>query len=166
MGLDKQQWTDCIVAPAVRMLPFPNRRARALLLLATGMRESEELTYIKQIRGPALGLYQIEPTTIDYLVNYMYMQRNEKLTGVLMQVKAPGFSYVEQMPWNLMLGTILAAVRYWVVPEPLPAEGDANGMASYWGRYYNTRNVEKEVKDFARRYKEAMSKVLLPADLD
>lgn len=65
MGLDPAQVRDWVVRPALKALGLPGGPVAEKLVFATGLQESDGFRYIHQLgKGPALGLFQIEPATL------------------------------------------------------------------------------------------------------
>lgn len=96
------------------------------LLLGTAAQESGFGTYLRQIKGPALGVFQMEPATFQWM--------KEKFGRVY------GFQdrTAEDMVWDLKLAILLCRLRYLVVSEAIPKSGDLPAQARYWKKYYNT----------------------------
>lgn len=96
------------------------------LLLGTAAQESKFGTYLRQMRGPALGAFQMEPDTFAWL---------QRIHTARLPEIASRNAY--ELEWNLRLAIIMARLRYLVVKELLPGYVDVAGMAKYWNRYYN-----------------------------
>jgi hypothetical protein len=65
-----QVFLTTIIEPVLHHLTeIPYDRAAAQLLLGTALKESLQLKYRRQIQGPALGYYQMEPATHDDIWN-------------------------------------------------------------------------------------------------
>jgi hypothetical protein len=106
------------------------------LLLGTAAQETGFGTYLRQSNGPALGVFQMEPQTFDWLQG-KYGDYYPKITQ----------ASFEQLEWDLWLAIIMARLRYRVVRAPLPEADDLEGMAAYWKQWYNTpagRGTEKQ----------------------
>lgn len=134
-GLDLEQLRLLIVRPTLEHLKLWSRPAEDLVL-GTALVESR-LKYVKQLgNGPARGLWQMESATHDDIWrNYLSAPRNFELRERLSALEA--FPYgAEQMTGNLYYGAAMCRVHYLRVPAALPT--DADGMAHYWKRYYNT----------------------------
>ena len=68
--INLNQFRDEIVAPTLKEIGLYSKAAERLVI-GTGLTESR-LEYVKQIGGPALGLYQCEPSTHkDIWDNYL-----------------------------------------------------------------------------------------------
>jgi len=110
------------------------------LLLGTAAQESQFGTYLKQLgNGPALGIFQMERPTFNWLKN-------------VYEKKYPIGNF-EELKYNLKQAILLCRLRYKVMPEPLPAHDDLPGMAVYWKKYYNTQLGAGTIEEFKKNYK-------------
>ena len=137
--------------------------AATQLLLGTACVESKLGHYLKQINGPALGIYQIEPDTHkDVWENYL-SYRNTLMHKVLAltsnelgwQQKAP------ELVSNLAYQTAIARVIYYRAKAPLPDMDDIDAMASYWKTYYNTALGKGTEEKFIESFKQLAPEVIL-----
>lgn len=113
---------------------WPNTTENAVnLVLGTAMAESR-LSYIRQLNGPALGFFQMEPNTFnDIKVNFL-AYRNPLLNRIKVFV---GCDLVpEALIWNLRLAIIMCRLQYLRAAGSLPT--DAASMAAYHKCNYNT----------------------------
>ena len=105
------------------------------LLLGTAAQESH-LQYIKQIHGPALGLFQMEPETEHDIWNN-YLVYHPKIIDTIGKITGhyqPG----PWLEWDLAYQIIMARLHYRRVKDPLPEANDIDGVANYWKIHYNT----------------------------
>ena len=107
------------------------------LVLGTAIVESG-LTYIRQWGdGPALGLWQVEPSTQNDLYTNFLNYRPE-LGSQLMELRAPNLSMDENLATNLTYGAAVCRLWYYRKPDALPEAGDIEGQAAFWKKHYNT----------------------------
>lgn len=98
------------------------------LLLGTGAQESACGTYLRQLGGgPAMGAFQMEPQTFDWL--------KVKYRDFYPEIMHAVFDRLE---WDLWLAIFMARLRYRVDPKPLPAPSDLRALAHYYKRVFNT----------------------------
>lgn len=151
---DKDQFSQLVHDTLISLGSSTYSLAAIQLLLGTAAQESGFGTYLKQIQGPALGVFQMEPGTEqdiwEHFLKYRPHIRNMiiKITGV----KRPD---PDHLRGNLLYQIIMARLHYYRVPEILPASDDVPGMASYWKRFYNTklgRGAEAEFVENYHRY--------------
>jgi hypothetical protein len=105
------------------------------LLMLTAAVESKLGYYIRQVGGPAKGIFQMEPNTEeDIWENYLAYkgELSYKITSKFMT------NNLAELEWNLAYQIIMARIHYLRVPEPLPHPLDKVGLATYWKKYYNT----------------------------
>lgn len=132
-----EDFQQLIVRPTLRLISAWSPNAE-MLLLGTALIESN-LTFLQQHKGPALGLYQIEPATYDALLVYLKRPENAKLKQSILSA-----CWIDSMPdaqaliYNLRFATCMARVFYMRFEEPLPEYDDLTALANYYKKYYNT----------------------------
>ena len=143
MALNLIQFTDLIW----RVLRHHDLDSSAAvnLLLGTAAQESAFGTYLRQINGPALGIFQMEDGTFEWLRE----KYNHETTPSIGSVR---FAEFEMLEYDLWLAILFARLRYRVVPALLPAAEDIRGLAEYWKQYYNTPAGRGTVEQFEKNY--------------
>lgn len=107
------------------------------LLMLTCAVESKLGTYIRQVRGPARGIFQIEPNTNkDMWENYLKFK--PELVEKIKMVSGKDESCLLSLEGNIIYGICMARVYYLRVPTPLPNINMISAMAQYWKKHYNT----------------------------
>lgn len=147
--MNPQQLHDLIIKPTLEYMGGNYySKESAFLLLCTAAIESDCGHYIKQINGPALGVWQMEPATeidifhhcdalgdnsgFNYLIGALELDDNSsKLNKVSMLAVSP------------MYACAMARLKYSMDPNPLPKlTGDNNvdsrAFFAYYKRVYNT----------------------------
>jgi len=149
--MDARQFLSLIIKPSLRSIGLQSVAAEQLLL-GTALHESGGLRYIKQINGPALGIYQMEPATYKWLMGYIDDRfANSNLHSLIRQsvprrfVAWPEAAY---MSVNMEWATIVARLFYYSKPQPLPPAGDLTALARYYKRYWNTEKGKADPQDF------------------
>lgn len=133
-GLDLGQLREHIVRPTIVNLGLYSEAAENLLI-GTALVESRA-RYLVQIHGPARGLWQMEPATHDDIwANFLAFQPElaRRVHNCAVRYNDP-----DELVWNLRYAAAMCRVHYQRVPEKLPQARDAQAMAVYWKRYYNT----------------------------
>jgi len=103
-------------------------QAASQLLLGTAAVESQFGTYIRQLGGgPALGIFQMEPKTYDWLCEKFKNHYPERC-----------WYRAEVLEHDLWQAILFARLRYKVTPEPLPDAGNLNALAHFYKKHYNT----------------------------
>lgn len=149
MNLDHLR--DLVIRPTLKHLELWSPAAENLVL-GTALVESKA-EYLRQIQGPALGLWQMEPATHDDIhENYLRYQRDLALRVAELTTTAALTDGAMELIGNLYYGAAMCRVHYRRVEEPLPDDRDAHGLAKYWKQHYNTfkgaGTVEKAVPHF------------------
>jgi len=150
--LDIQNFKNLILVPTLKAVDLYSESA-VNLLLGTAIQESR-LTYLKQKGGgPALGLFQIEPATLDDIY-FRYLQREDKkeLLGRVQQFLTLQ-DVRDQVIGNIPFAVLIARVRYLMVPEALPFYDDIDGLAKCWKKHFNTPAGKGEAHEFVENYK-------------
>lgn len=137
MGVDIGHLRTLVVRPSLEYLELWSEAAENLVV-GTALVESHG-EYLKQLgRGPALGLWQIEPFTHqDIWDNFLKYEAElaDRVRG-LQTLRSDDFH--EELAGNLFYGAAICRCHYRRVRERLPAAADPDGMARYWKAYYNT----------------------------
>lgn len=124
------------------------------LLMGTAAQESQLGFYLKQINGPALGIFQIEPATHkDVWANYInYRPELKNKLAQIVTIKSPEWLETHLVT-NLAYSAAIARIIYMRAPEKLPDANEIEGMARYWKKYYNTDLGKGTVEEFKNNYK-------------
>lgn len=129
---------------ALERFNLPQNESVVRLLLMIAAHESGGFTYCKQKGGPALGLFQMEPATFDFVMGYI--KRTGKFPAVSLNTP------LERLVIDVEFAAAMARVYLWTFPEPLPEPDDLEGLAQYAKKYWNTdqgaASAEKYLNDF------------------
>lgn len=140
MSFDRHQFRSLIERSLKRRQGLYSPAA-VNLLLGTAAQESAFGTYLKQTVGPALGAFQIEPETFDWLKG-KFLPRFPELIN----------EFVPMLEWDIDLGIFIARLRYAVDPQPLPPHTDIRALGAYWKRVFNTVHGAGTVEQFMTNY--------------
>lgn len=129
---------DYVIVPVLKLLEFYDPRmyspAAVNLLLGTAAHESLCGFHLKQVKGPALGIYQIEPAThADLFTNFL--RHRPGLLEIFQGLRNGG---PDQLVWDLRYSTAVARTIYWRAPDALPDKDDIDGQAMLWKKVFNT----------------------------
>ncbi|MCJ8293758.1 MAG: hypothetical protein MJK15_05060 [Colwellia sp.] len=136
--MNSQQLYDCIIKPTHLYMGgnYESRNAN-FLSLCTAAIESNCGYYIKQVGGPALGIWQMEPATeSDILINCDAIQRPDEL-GML-QSFGNEVSNVMWLTVCPMYACAMARLKYSMDVAPLPDSENIRAVYDYYKRIYNT----------------------------
>jgi len=159
MSISQRDLLDYVITPSTKAIGSRSA-ASDILLLGTCELESQSGKYLKQIGGPAIGIFQMEPYTHNSLIN---SELRGSTINIIMKISMlPSKAYMKPavMAWNLYYATLMARAKYMTKPQPLPKYNDAKGMAEYYKLHYNTplgatkiekaqEVFEKIIKDFS-----------------
>ena len=124
-----------IITPTLNNLGLFSPNA-AQLLLGTALQESQ-LTYRKQIGGPALGLFQMEPATHNDIWDN-FLKYRPALAAKVGTLIVPYRDRLTALEFDDRYAAAMARVKYLRIPAPIPALGNIQAMAAFWKQYYNT----------------------------
>ena len=109
------QILSMVIRPALSKINLWSPSAEELVL-GTAIVESG-LTYIRQWGdGPALGLWQVEPSTQNDL-DTNFLNYRPELGSQLMELRAPNLSMDENLATNLMYGAAVCRLCYYRKPK-------------------------------------------------
>ena len=135
-----------------------NNKGAVELIYNTGLVESKYV-YLKQIKGPARGLFQCEPwVAVDICENYLkYREKLMKKVAEVCYLDWEYFLSPNENNWEFILTTNLSAqvafcrLHYRRVPKPLPTTLEE--QAVYWKSFYNTAKGAGTVEKFLETVK-------------
>jgi hypothetical protein len=163
MSINANDLRDCVIRPTLKAVNLWSPAAE-MLLLGTAFHESTvaSLTCLRQVKGPALGIYQMEPFThFDLWLSFLKYQpilRESILDRIpkahLKFDSATGVMYGSDqlLVTDLAYATLMARIKYRQVKAPMPSETDFVGLAGYWKKYYNSALGKGTVEEFTRHY--------------
>jgi len=144
---------EIIIRPAIRHLGLWSEAAENLLM-GTAAQESLLGRYLIQMgAGPALGIFQMEPSTHDDCWENYLVYRGDLAASVL-KITVGRFPRREQLVWNLYYSTAMCRVQYhrFEKTDPLPAPNDIAGLAALWKKRWNTDLGKGTTDQFIRNY--------------
>ena len=111
--------------------------------------------------GPALGIFQMEPTTADDILRYL-SERDVDGVDKSMRLAVEDATYARIPPkfsdWrfllttNLSVATAFARIKFAMVEAPLPDASDIFGLANYWKKHYNTFDGKGNPDEFVAKF--------------
>lgn len=149
--VNKSQIKD-IIQDTLKKIDLYSKEAEHFIY-NTGLVESR-YEYLKQIKGPARGMWQCEPwVAVDICKNYL-KYREPLMKKVAKACKLEWYFFLEptEEDWEHILTTNISAqiaicrLHYRRVPKPLPKTIEE--QASQWKMYYNTSKGKGTVEKF------------------
>ena len=107
------------------------------LATGTGLVESRFM-HDRQINGPALGWFQMEPRTHDDIWLNFLNYRSDLANRILSVSGLTGIPEAENLLQNKAYSVCMCRVQYLRTPEPLPSATDAAALSAYHKQHYNT----------------------------
>lgn len=137
--INVRQLRDLIIKPTLELLHSDYVLASAEeLLVFTCAAETFGGNYIKQVNGPALGIYQMEPETYNDIWQN-FISGNSKLRLMLISnFDCHSMPDEQRLIYDLRFATAMSRIHYLRVKEKLPDSNDVEAMWKYYKRYYNT----------------------------
>jgi len=135
VSMDKTQLRELITLVLKHLDPtIPYSDNAVELLMLTCAQESHLGTYVKQIKGPAKGIFQMEPNTEkDIYENYLRYKPDlaMKIRGLSFDCPVP-----DDLHANLAYQIAMARIQYFRSPQTI---GDnVTSWANLWKLCYNT----------------------------
>lgn len=137
--LNISQFRHFIIKQSLNAIQAWSQDAEELLVFTCAV-ESLGGTYIHQVNGPALGIYQMEPDTHNDIWEN-YIKKNPSL-NIMIQTNLVGCSQLDanRLIYDLQYATIMARLHYMRVKEPLPSSKNIEDIWAYYKKYYNTEH--------------------------
>ncbi len=135
-----KQIRQFIIKPALDIIGLYSVDAEELLV-ATMAHESKGGMYLHQVGGPALGLFQMEPSTHDDLWNRATVKNflSNKKTS-------------DHMMWDLQYAVIMARLFYFCTPNAMPPSHDTEAIWKIYKQKWNTTLGAATRNEFLANY--------------
>jgi hypothetical protein len=160
MTINAAQFRSQIVIPTLQLLEqqagVPYSDTAYYLVMGTIAQESLLGTFLVQESGPALGLGQIDPATLNGLIAAL-SPREAAALATIATPASPAHNIVS----NLAYSVAVTRFYYWQIAAPLPARNTVADLGAYWKRWYNTPDGAGTAQQFAQNW--ALTGIALPA---
>jgi len=129
------------------------------LLMLTAAQESKMGRYLYQIKGPARGIFQIEPATHrDLHENYLKYKPGLLTKAASFLGKRDFTSHVD-LVGNIPYQIVVARFQYLRFPKRIPGRDGFNdefdyifALAEYWKKYWNTEKGKGSAQEATQNY--------------
>tara|TARA_R110000787_G_scaffold141312_3_gene254793 strand:+ start:1208 stop:1741 length:534 start_codon:yes stop_codon:yes gene_type:complete len=158
--MDAKDFREQIVQPTLKFMnkyiPGMNSEAAENLMVGTAIMESD-ISYLVQKNGPALGVYQVEPATfIDITQRYFgSSQFRAEFASMFWDLGYTGTTNEEHLIFDLRYATIIARIKYFMSPKPLPDAEDIHALGHYWDDNYNGNPDVGTADQWEAKYRKA-----------
>ena len=154
---DNTQFRLTLLRPSLVAINLYSEDAEELLI-ATMAQETLGGSFLAQVSGPALGIYQMEPQTYGdhwahFIGNDIPLMKNILNACQYMQIPP-----AQHLVWNLRLATIMTRVHYLRVRSPLPNKDDLDAIWTYYKNYYNSSKGAATQDAFVKNYNRFVGK--------
>lgn len=120
------------------------------MIAGTACVESNCGEYIKQVKGPACGIFQIEPKTArDIYTNYIQYHSNYK--HYYDKYYNNYLTLEQNLKFNLAFSIFMCRMFYMRIKAPIP--DTVQEQAQYWKKYYNTELGKGTVDNYIKKGK-------------
>ena len=165
--IDPDQFRELLLEPTLKKMvrwgfAGADEPAAINLMLGTCWAESQGGTYLHQVGGPAMGIYQVEiPTHTDVWRNYLrYSSRAAHVVNILPLDARPDEAYGMNADWhnqlitNLEYAVVIARLLYYRQSFEWPDQDDLEALGAIWKEFYNTHKGAGSVEHFVHSYPE------------
>lgn len=133
---------------------IPYSQHAAELILMTAAHESHMGTYLRQVKGPARGIFQMEPATeADIHKNYLAYKEDLREYVDTFRTEHPE----TDLQYNLKYQIVMARVFYRRLPAALPK--NEHEYAKYAKKFWNTHLGKATVDDYLSAYRKHARKI-------
>jgi hypothetical protein len=139
--INKTHLINYVIKPTLQKMSMYSKEAEQLLLVTAAI-ESVCGTYLHQIRGPALGIYQMEPETYHDVWNSVLHFSPKKTRRIKLIYPVDEIPHQYELMGNINYATAIARIYYSRFAEPIPKCGSMKKIVDYYYRYWKP-NPEK-----------------------
>ena len=116
-------------------LGVPNSKEFQRLILLTIVAESNMGCWNRQLKGPAVGIVQIEPETEKTVLNWL-RKNKPKVYQKIKELRIPAKLSIHEAEYNNSYSIALCYAVY--LMRNVKPKGDAKALATLYKKYYNT----------------------------
>ncbi len=143
--------TEYVIKPALEALQLSSPFAIELMIFTCAV-ESDGGFYLKQINGPALGIYQMEPVTYNDIWQNYIKGRGDLIFKLMSNFGCAVQPPEDQLVYDLFFATAMSRLHYARVKAPLPSSIDPIALWHYYKKYYNTEQGKAQVQLSIEKY--------------
>ena len=151
--INREQLRAYIIRPALQAINSYSENAEELLMF-TCATESLGGFLLRQIKGPALGIFQMEPATYHDIWRNFINLKPALATMMAKNLNITSIPNEERLVYDLKYSATIARIHYLRVSQPLPNKNDVDAMWDYYKKYYNTplgkATKQKAIQDYQK----------------
>ncbi len=149
--LDIAQFRQYILVPTLSKIQLYSKEIEELLVFTCAV-ESDGGTFLHQVNGPALGIYQCEPSTHTDIWNNYIFSRTSLVSLLALNFNINRIPEPDRLLFDLKYATVIARLHYARLKYTLPNANDVEGLWEYYKQYYNTPNGKAEKDKSIKAY--------------
>lgn len=138
---DRKAQTSCFYSPKA-----------VELLMMTAAAETNLGFYIKQIKGPALGIFQMEPATHNDIFENWLVYKSDLFKRAVDSFYNEGMSDELNLMGNLPYQIVMARCHYLRNRAPIPEHWMLGELAKYYKHVWNTHLGDATPEKALRAY--------------
>ena len=151
MAINKDQFRELVRTTLKELEPeIPYSKEAEELIMLTAATESNLGEYLEQVKGPAQGVFQVEPATHEDIWDN-YLKYKPALQKKILSFGTIGVSQYD-LRYNLIYQTAICRVHYYRSKKPLPTM-DPVSLATVWKSTYNSSLGKGTVAHAVEKYK-------------
>jgi len=135
--MNKQQLTDLVIIPTLKEIPKGYTPEAVMAIQMIIAHESNGGEYIAQVKGPALGIIQMEPFTHSQVWKFGdSIQKNAELLRIVTRgTGVKNTPLPNRLIYDLRYNVFMARQKLFMAPGALPKEPEE--MATYLKKHWN-----------------------------
>ncbi len=133
-----------MIEKALAHYELPASESALRLLCMVAAHESGGFFYTRQVGGPALSLFQMEPRTFRDVLDYCLRKHNSLANELPCEA--------ERLVFDPPFAAAMSRVFFMRFPEPLPPPADIPALAAYAKTYWNTEKGKATAGDYANAW--------------
>lgn len=147
--MEHEQLRTVFINPTLQKLGLYSQEAEELMV-GTFAQESGCGKYIKSLKGPELGYWQMLPTKHDEIVRTI-SSRIPQFSMIIQEMckLSRGFDSSLLLD-NIRYSCCFARLHYWLISEQIPKTLEE--QAEYWKKYYNTVSGKGTKEEYIENY--------------
>lgn len=151
--LNVNQFRELIVKSSLNDLLLYSVDAEELMIFTCAV-ESVGGTYIRQVKGPALGIYQMEPETHNDIWRNYLITRQPLVMRLFSNFDISVIPSESRLIYDMRYATAMTRIFYFRVKDSLPPANDENAIWEYYKKYYNTSEGSATKEESIKLYRD------------